>query len=458
MRLAKREASEMGVRCLAVITLLLAITYSAGQARGQEKTSIAIERVGVIPMDRERVLTNHTVIVRQGRIAEIGPADRVRAPSGAVRVDGRGKFLIPALAEMHAHIPGGNATEQELARLMFMYVANGIGTIRGMLGDPLHLALRERAARGQLISPAIYTSGPSFRGTTVPTIEIAVNMVTEQKAAGYDFLKIHPGVRRDVFDALAATADKLRIRFAGHVPADVGLNRALEANYLTIDHLDGYVEALAREGAPHSQNFGANLVPHVDESRLASLVARTKAAGTWIVPTQILLENWLGPEDPEEMAKRPEIRYADPKQVEKWIARKATFNKFYAPAERKEFIALRRRIIKALHDGGAGLLLGSDAPQVWNVPGFSMHRELGALVASGLTPYQALVTGTRNIAVFFGTLDHTGTIETGKHADLVLLEGNPLEDISNTWRIAGVITGGHWLSKAEIDRRLDAGT
>jgi imidazolonepropionase-like amidohydrolase len=437
------------------VVFLLVLMVSPGPSAGQGPAIVVFADVTLIPMDRERLLTKQSVVVRDGRIAEITSANRLNLPNGAVRVDGRGKFLIPALAEMHAHVPGGDASDQEIARVLFMYVANGIGTIRSMLGHPRHLPLRERAARGELISPAIYTSGPSFRGSSAPTVDVAVKMVTEQKAAGYDLLKIHPGVKRDVFDALAETADQLGIRFAGHVPVEVGLARALEARYWTIDHLDGYVEALAREGAPVSQNFGANLMPYIDESRLPALITRTKAAGTWMVPTQILLENWFGPDESAAMAKRPEIRYTDPKQVENWTARKKSFTDFYPLEQRTQFIGLRRKLIKALHDGGVGFLLGSDAPQVWNVPGFSMHRELAVLVASGLTPYQALATGTRNIAVYFGTLDRSGTIEKGKQADLVLLEGNPLQDIANTSKIAGVMIGGRWLPKSEIERRLN---
>jgi len=440
---------------LFIVVFLLVLLFAPGPSAGQGPAVVVFEGVTLIPMDRERLLPKQSVVVRDGRIAEITSGDRVKLPSGAVRVDGRGKFLIPALAEMHAHVPGGDASDQEIARVLFMYVANGIGTIRSMLGHPRHLPLRERAARGELISPTIYTSGPSFRGASAPTVDVAVKMVTEQKAAGYDLLKIHPGVKRDVFDALAATADKLGIRFAGHVPVEVGLARALEARYWTIDHLDGYVEALAREGAPASQNFGANLMPYIDESQLPALIAKTKAAGTWMVPTQILLENWFGPDEPAVMARRPEIRYADPKQVENWTARKKSFTDFYPLEQRTQFIALRRKLIKALHDGGVGFLLGSDAPQVWNLPGFSMHRELQVLVASGLTPYQALATGTRNIAVYFGTLDRSGTIEKGKQADLVLLEANPLQDIANASKIAGVMIGGHWLPKTEIERRLN---
>ena len=253
-------------------------------------------------------------------------------------------------------------------------------------------------------------------------------MVKDQKAAGYDLLKIHPGVKRDVFDAMAAAADAAGIRFAGHVPLEVGLVRALEARYATIDHVDGYVEALAREGAASSQMFGLNLTGVLDESRIPPLVEATRKAGVWIVPTEALFEHWVGPDDPETMthlardAVRPEgpARTVGREQEEAcWPAR--------TPAERARFLDVRRRLIKALHAGGVGLLLGSDGPQVWNVPGFSVHRELRYLVQAGLTPYQAIETGTRNVAVFYGTAAERGTIAQGKRADLVLLDGNPLD-------------------------------
>ena len=220
----------------------------AGLATRPDAQSVTTAFVGVsaLPMDKEAVLTDQTVIVREGKIVSIAPAAKAQIPDGAIRIDGTGKFLMPALAEMHAHIPGGQATDAAVERTLFLYVANGITTIRGMLGDPRHLTYRERAARGEIVSPLIYTSGPSFNAKTASTKEMAVEAVIAQKKAGYDLLKIHPGVPRDVFDALAAKADELKIPFAGHVPAAVGLMRALEAKYASIDHLDGFVEALTR--------------------------------------------------------------------------------------------------------------------------------------------------------------------------------------------------------------------
>jgi hypothetical protein len=238
------------------------------------------------------------------------------------------------------------------------------------------------------------------------------------------------------------------------VPAEVGLQRALEVRYATIDHLDGYVEALAGPGAPASQMFGLNLVGRVDESRLPSLVAATRASGVAQVPTQALFEHWVGPDDPAEMARWPEMRFVEPAQLADWIRNKQELTAKASASDRTRFLEVRRRLLKALQDGGVRLLLGSDAPQVWNVPGFSLHRELEYLVRAGLTPYQALESGTRNIAEFFGTAAERGTIEVGKRADVVLLEGNPLEDIRQTARISLVVVGPHMLTREEIDAKL----
>ncbi len=427
----------------------------------QSETVTAFVDVTVIPMDRERRIPGQTVLVRGDRIVEIGPVARVKVPEGGVRVDGRGKFLIPGLAEMHAHIPGGQAPASVVERTLFMYVAGGITTVRGMLGHPPHLDLRARAARGELLSPTIYTSGPSLNGKSIPDAAAAAKAVIEQKAAGYDLLKIHPGVSREAFDTLAATAKRVGIPFAGHVPADVGIARAIEAGYATIEHLDGYVEGMLRDGSPvtaeQSAFFGINLGEHLDEAKLPALVEATRRAGVWNVPTQVLMENLFLAGSSRDLARRPEMRYVPSETLAQWAENKDQMlaETGTTPASARRTIEVRRRLIKALHDAGAGLLLGSDAPQIYNVPGFSTHRELESLVASGLTPYQALETGTRNIATYLGTQKETGTIEKGKRADLVLLEADPLADVRNTTRRAGVMVRGRWLPQAEIERRLE---
>jgi imidazolonepropionase-like amidohydrolase len=438
-----------------VFVIALALALAALGVRSSGQTPIAVfEQVSVIPMDRERVLADRTVIVRDGRIAEIGPALKVHVPAGAARVEGRGKYLMPALSEMHAHVPGGQAPDAAVERVLLLWLANGIGTARGMLGHPRHLPLRDRLAKGELLGPRLYTSGPSFNGNSAPTPAVAAQMVKDQKAAGYDFLKIHPGVPRDAFDALDAAADEARIPFAGHVPEPVGLDRALEARYATIDHLDGYVEALAKPGV-QSQFFGVNLMGQVDEAGIPALVKATRAAGVWQVPTEVLLDNLLNDETTDALTARPEMKYVvQPSDIQNWIKQRENFQKI-PPVERQKLLSIRRRLIKDMHDAGVPFALGSDAPQMWNVPGFSIHRELKSMIDAGLTPYQALKTGTVNIGLYFGTSD--GVVAAGRRADLLLVDANPLENIANSTRIAGVMVNGRWLPKADIDKRLTDG-
>jgi imidazolonepropionase-like amidohydrolase len=445
---------------IAILAALLAAQTGADSI-------VAFTNVTVLPMDRpgvEQALPDQTVIVRNGQIVTVGPAARTRVPAGATRVESRGKFLLPGLAEMHAHIP---PPQQETTlgpgyaeRVLFLYVANGVTTIRGMLGHPSHLALRERVRAGEVVGPTIYTSGPSLNGNSAPDPETARRMVIEQRQAGYDFLKIHPGLSRETFDMMDRTADSVGLRFAGHVPAAVGVERALEARYASIDHVDGFVEYLAgwQPGGAPTGFFGFLLADRADESKLADIVRRTREAGVWIVPTQALMDGFVSGEDPAAMGRRPEMRYLPRQVVAQWVQAKtnAQAQPTYDAALAQRFIALRGRIIKAMHSADVGLLLGSDAPQVMNVPGFSVHRELQTLVTAGLTPYQALETGTRNVAGYFGTLDRTGTVTEGKVADLLLLDADPRVDITNTTRIAGVMARGRWLAKTEIDRRLAA--
>jgi hypothetical protein len=465
---------------------------AASQAPAGQDAVTAFVNVSVLPMDREVVLEGQTVVVRDGRIVEVGPAATVAVPEGATRIDGSGKFLMPALAEMHAHIPSAKAGDAAIERTLFLYVAGGIGTIRGMLGDPVHLEYRARAAHvGQqnvgrdvtsrqhdadranpvgrdftsrqhdddLISPRIYTSGPSFNGNSAPDEATAVAMVRAQKKAGYDLLKIHPGIERHVFEAIDRAAREEGIRYAGHVPLALGLERALELNYWSIDHVDGYIEAMAKNPMA-SQWFGVNLVNELVEeeveSKLPALVERTKKSGVWIVPTQVLFDNLMNDESAEAMAKRPEMQYAPPAQLKQWMAQKEKFLEIPA-ADRRKFLEVRRRIIKALYDAGVPFALGSDAPQMWNVPGFAIHRELESMVLAGLTPWQALETGTAAIARHFGEGHDAGTIATGRRADLVLLDANPLQDIRHSARIAGVMIAGRWHARQTLDARLAAG-
>jgi imidazolonepropionase-like amidohydrolase len=435
---------------------MLPLLLALAAAPPPDTTVTAFVNVTVVPMDAERVLPGQTVVVRDGRIAEVGAAGRVRVPRGARVVDGAGKWLMPGLAEMHAHVPGGQAPDAEVERVLALYALNGLTTVRGMLGHPRHLEWRARLARGEAFGPRLVTSGPSLNGTSVPDWATARRLVEEQHAAGYDFLKIHPGIGAEAFDTLAATAARLGMRFAGHVPLAVGLDGALRHRFWTIDHLDGYAEAMATGDAAGSQFFGANLVDALDESRMASLVARTRAAGVAQVPTQVLFENLASPEPAEVMAARPEHAYVPKAAVPQWVAQKQGLAGQLGAERLQALVAMRRRLLKAMHDGGVPIVLGSDAPQVWNVPGFSTHRELAAYVAAGLTPYQALRTGTVAVAALLGEPGTAGTVAAGRRADLLLLDGNPLEDVAHAARPAGVMVAGRWVDGAERARRLAA--
>ncbi len=461
-----KKLALTGVLMIAVIALLAGgAGAGAGVTRdavGAQDAIFAFVDVTVVPMDRERTIPRQTVVVRGDRITRIGPVGSTRPPREATIVDGRGRFLMPGLAEMHAHIPPAQAGDETMERTLFLYLSNGITTIRGMLGQPAHLRWRDRANRGDVLSPRIYTSGPSINGNSVQTADSARRAVLHQKQAGYDFLKLHPGITREVFDAMAATAARERIPFAGHVSTGVGLQRTLEVRQASIDHLDGYMEALVPDGAPvdprQSQFFGFNLIDHVDESRIPQLARATREAGVWNVPTQSLFVDFGSAEEPEQIAARPEMRYMPEQTVTQWVNAVANFrgSANYSAERANRFMDVRRRIIRELHQAGAPLLLGSDAPQVFNVPGFSIHQELRSLIEAGLSPYAALESGTRNVARFFGTEREAGTVEVGKRADLIMLEANPLQDVANVARLSGVMIGGRWLPRTEIDQRLAA--
>lgn len=403
---------------------------------------VAFVNVNVVPMDRDDVVPNQTVVVREGRITEVGPAARVRVPAGATAVDGRGKYLMPGLAEMHGHLPNPNAGPELTETVLFLYVANGVTTVRGMLGYPANLGLRDRIARGEVLGPRLWVAGPALSGNAATTPEVGRRMVEEQKAAGYDHLKIQEGLSREAYDTIVATAKRLGVRFAGHVPNAVGVYHVLASGQASIDHLDNYVETV---GGPDS----------ADDRRIGQAVAATRSAGTWTVPTLALWEVFLGTDDPATLSTREELRYVPPEWRANWARQVAQLRQNNPDVDdRVATLALRRRLLKALQDAGCPIVLGTDSPQLFSVPGFSIHRELASMAAAGLTPYQILTAGTRNVARYFGAEREFGTVAAGQRADLLLLDANPLADVGNVARRAGVMVRGRWLPESEIQARL----
>lgn len=420
---------------------------------------VVFENVNVIPMDRERVLSRQTVVVKDGRIADIGPANRVRVPEGALRVDGRGKYLMPGFAEMHGHLPGPDTPREVVENVMFLYVANGVTTVRGMLGNPSHLQLRREVAEGKLLGPRLYVAGPAFSGPKL-TPEEARRRVREQKEAGYDHLKVQEGLRPETYEAMAAEAKAVSISFAGHVPDDVGLLGCLAAGQKSIDHLDGYLEAIEADDSPlrnaDPKIRRRDLGLHLDERKIPALAEATRKTGAWVVPTMALWETFNSAESAESMAQREELKYVPRQWVDAWVKQKTAMLANLNPEAGRRVIEVRKKVLRALRDAGVRIVFGTDSPQVFSVPGFSTHREIPILRAAGMTPYEILASGTRNVAEYFGTLAETGTVEKGKRADLILLEANPLADPANLARRAGVMVAGRWLAEADIQKRLAA--
>ena len=445
--------------------------------------SIAITGVSVIPMDRERVLSDQTVLVREGRIAAIGPRSSVSIPAGAQRIDGAGKFLIPGLADMHAHLQsdfGYLADSLAEDELMVMLV-NGVTTVRLMIGRPLHLLLRDSVNRGKLLAPGLILGSPQlagrsfaephFNGSVVATPEQARAAVKSAKSSGYDFIKITFFISRPVYEAIVEEAASQGIRVVGHVDPEVGLARALEAGQ-QVEHLDGYLEAVLASSSPLPQSVSGvyiwrrphwETLDHLDDTRFAVVAGRTaraKGVAAFATPTITFLKLAFGTgQTDDELQARPDWKFLSAKSRGEMAGPRNAYWKDPPPeARRMRFVGARNAIVKAMADSGVKLMAGSDAPDWFLNYGWTLHRELQNMVAAGMSPYQALLAATRHPAEFAALLGTRhgdfGTVEAGKRADLVLLDANPLTDIGNTARIRGVMSAGQWLSREKIDSAL----
>ncbi|RPJ53863.1 MAG: amidohydrolase [Acidobacteria bacterium] len=421
--------------------VVLLVVLSAAQD-DRSRPSAAFIDVNVVTGDSEQILRNQTVVIEGDRIVEVGSADQVTAPSGATSINGAGKYLIPGIGEMHGHIPPPG--DPELERVLFLYVANGVTTVRGMLGFPGQLELRGRVLRGELPGPTLYLAGPSFSGSSIDSPEQAEERVRRQKAEGWDLLKVHPGLTREEFDAMARTAREVGIRFAGHVPADVGLLHALQSGLETVDHLDGYIEHLDGERAS------------IPESALREIARRTKEAKAWVVPTMILWETLLGTHSLETLKAYDGIDYMPRTQIERWITaqRERVERPGFSREEALRIAENRKRLLRVLSEEGVRILFGTDSPQQFSVPGFSIHRELRAMREAGMSPAEIIRSATANVGAYFASKDKFGLVKPGMRADLILLHENPLADLGAVQKRTGVMLRGRWIPEAEIQRLL----
>lgn len=422
--------------------------------------SLVLQDVSVLSMERNGLDHEQSVVIIDGEILWVGPSGELSVSDAVTLVEGEGLVVMPGLAEMHGHMPGSGQSQQYREDILSMYVLQGVTTLRGMAGDSVHLDLREQAARGEIISPRIFAAGPSFSGGSVPNPETARQRVEDQAAAGYDLLKFAPGLSLETFNAAVEEANRHQIPFAGHISYDVGLERSLEAGKSTIDHLDRYMEFLAPEYAnredPPVIFFGFDLTPHVQPDRIEEAARITVEAGVGNVPTNTLLENVMNPDlSVELMEQWPGVGLMPASTVESWgnSVRDIRANDLYDPEQAHDYLVIRKQLTKALYEAGPDLLLlGADAPQIFNPPGYSVHRELEILVDAGLSPYEALRTGTLNVATHFEEQNRAGKVASGHRADLLLLSVNPLEILPFGHAIEGVVLNGRLLDRHELDQ------
>lgn len=399
----------------------------------------AIVDVHLAPMDEERILEDHTVLIEGDRITAMGPSAQITVPDGAKTIDGAGRYLIPGLTEMHGHVPSGGSNAEDI---LFLYVSRGVTQVRGMLGNEGQFGLRDQIMSGDIIGPTLYLAAPSINGNNTKSPDVAREKVRAYKSAGWDLLKVHEGLAVDVYDALADEAGKQALPFGGHVPNAVGLAHAFDKGQRTIEHLDNYIEFMGAEDT------------NVTEAMLENAVTATLNAGAAVSPTMALWEHFAG--KPDDILDFEELIYVSPETRSNWAKRIHDARAEIAedPREANLMISNRRQLLKALSDGGVEILLGSDAPQFYSVPGFSVHREMAVMVEAGMTPYQTLYTGTGAAAAYFADRDPAGVIAPGARADLLLLNANPLDDIAHAEAIEGIMLRGQWIEKAAIDARL----
>ncbi len=436
--------------------LALCLTGLFTSAHAQTER-VVFDRVNVIPMDAERVLRNQRVVIADGVIQALGSVDVIAIPDGFRIIDGNGGYLLPGLAEMHAHVPADQDDAEFLERVLFLYVANGVTTARSMLGAGWHVGLQEQIASHERLGPRLYTAGPGLSTATVPNPQRAREVVREQHAAGHDFMKLF-SMTTEVFDAMAETAHELGLPFAGHVPPQVGLEHAMAGGTATVDHLDGYLQVIAADAPSNAQAgfFGYGLTDWVDESRIVEIARATRDAGTWVVPTETLMVNILSATSTEEFAARPDMAYMPEETVQAWSQSRRNFvsGDDWDADRAQRFLDIRAQLLRTLHEVGAGILLGSDAPQVFNVPGFSIHDEMRLMHEAGMPIWDVLYSGTAAPAVFFGHEDRFGRVAPGLDADLILVADNPLQDLSALATPRGVMVRGRWLDRATLDEGL----
>ncbi|MGD2121729.1 MAG: amidohydrolase family protein [Gemmatimonadota bacterium] len=447
----------MKVRVLAGLTCLL--LWGTVPVSSQ---ATAFVNVNVLPMDRERVLPEHTVLVRNGLIEEVAPSHRVQVPEGAVVIQGDSLFLMPALADMHVTLPSSSATEGEVRDFFRLLLANGVTTVRGMHGASNHLQLKRDVASGSILGPTLYVGAPPMGGWTTEDPQGAIDLMLSYRSSGYDFLPVAGDIAPNVWDSLAEEAHSRGYTFGGTIPEVVGLRGALSSGISTVEHLDGYLKEVVSDEVRARMDRGEAVplqtqLEAVEGRKMRAMAAHTRSSDTWVVPTMYLWENRGRNLNVDSILALPEMRYVPDFILDGWILEASAGN--WLSDETAELQAeVRGRILRALTMAGVGVLAGTDSPAMFNILGFSLRHELRSMQAAGLTPYEVLVSGTRNVGEYARREllepGNFGTVEEGNRADLILLKGDPFQDLENLWSQEGVMIRGRWIPRTEIEEWL----
>ncbi|MFD2203624.1 amidohydrolase family protein [Shivajiella indica] len=447
----------LNIKHIILLSLWIALAITDGIAQ-----EYIVSNIHVLDMEKKEFIQNQNIHVRNGKIIELIPSGETYPKDQNIQIiDGKGAYAYPGLAEMHSHIP---ITETEdfsyVQDVMWLYLANGILNVRGMIGHASHLELKKKIASGEIIGPRIFAAGPSLNGNTVESPEMGEKMVRDQQKAGFDHLKLHPGLDMPRYVAIASAAKDVNIKFGGHVSLDVGLQNSLNYGYRSVEHMDGYIEALIEDKSKLDPQiagpFSMLLVKEADLSKLPELLQLTLDRKAWIAPTLTLFERFFGYIPADEFRLEPEMKYMPGVQVQQWVNQKKLLENQGVLKEEnvKPYLEFRKHLLKTLYEGGVPIILSSDSPQVFNVPGFSIHNEIKSMHEAGIPPFEILKSGSSNVAKYFEMDGEFGIIKKGAAADFVLISGNPLTDLNQLKNIQGVMVRGKWIGKEKLDEEL----
>ncbi len=434
------------IRSLALVAFLLISTLQPAYAIADVNSVVAFTNVTVIPMDSERVIANQTVVVTDGIITAIGDWDKTAIPRNAVQIKGNGKYLMPGLVDSHVHLY--SATEMPL------YLFNGVTTVFDLNGGPATLGWKKKVARGLMVNaPNILSTGPKF--DRVRSSAEAAREVDEQWQAGYDGVKIYPQVSSEEFPALMGAAKARGLIMVGHIARRVGLEKTVESGQ-SIAHAEEYLYTFFN--FPKTDDLFEDNIK-LDEARIPQAVEVTRASGVSVIATLVTYEHIVRQAtDIKNYLGNPELKYIAPYLRDKLEPeRDVYFNGFSAEEKAllPDYLAFQKELVHQLQIAGVPIIAGTDSQGVGPVAGFALHEELQNFVSIGFTPYEALKTATTNSAALLKGTDKFGTVTVGKRADLLLLNANPLSDVRNATKIAGVMIRGHWLPEAQLKRFLD---